>query len=1061
MRATEVHAEAAGAQQRSAAGSVFTVPSGQAFLPAVARAILGGHLPRAGGRPPQSLDLPEITILLPSRRAVRALHDAFLEASSGRALLLPRIRPVVEGEEDLSLLSTLAAREALADADSQIPPAVSEVERLLVLTKLVLRWSETMRDARIELESDLSPFAGAGARTPAQAAHLAGELARLIDMVEMENASLSGLAGLVPDSLSEHWQSTLRFLEIALAWWPQHLVERALISAMDRRNRLILAEAKRLAEQRPLAPVIVAGVNRGIPATVELMRAVAALNSGAIVLPGLDQRLDDESWQAILDGHPEHPQHGLRKLLAALGIDRNDVGILPGTEPDPDLSVRSVVVSEALRPAVTTDRWHEFAHRADRTAVRDALSGITCLEAPTAQDEAEAIALILREALETPGQTAALVSPDRLLARRVAIRLESWGIRIDDSAGRPFAKTVPGTFLSLVIEAASRGFAPVALMALLKHPLTRFGLRAAEVRRAARALELAAFRTAYLGQGVDGVETALERAAREMEGGARRHRAVRRMREDDWRAARDLVLRLKSAFAPLDALFRDGRKQPLRMIAAAHVEAAEVVTRLPADGDASEQGSPLWQDEAGEAASLFFTGLLDPSLHAPDLTAAEYPELYRALIAGLSVRPRVPLHPRLSIWGLLEARLQQPDVIILGSLNEGTWPAVPDPGPWLNRPMRQALGLPLPEEQIGCAAHDFTQLLGARRVYLTRSQKIEGVPTVPSRWLLRLKALLDGMGLPEALASDRPWLAWARARDMVPMCPRLRPPEPRPAIKLRPRSLSATDIEMWIANPYTIFARNILGLEPLPALGQEPDAALRGGIVHEALRRFARRFPDRLPADPRGELLAIGEALLAEYAGNPRIAAFWVPRFERFAHWFAETERNRRAGADRTLAEVSGAHVLAAPAGPFTLKARADRIDVREDGLIITDYKMGTDLERLARRALGGESPQLPLEAMIAMEGGFADLPRARVATLRYISTSGGEPSGDEVTLKAEDIAALANEARDGLQRLIGEFDQEATAYRAVRRARFDYKYDGFAHLARVAEWSSGRNEEE
>jgi ATP-dependent helicase/nuclease subunit B len=1032
---------------------------GQAFLPALAKAILGGHLPRPGGRPPEPLDLPEITVLLPTRRAARALQEAFLSASGGRALLLPRIRPIAAGQEELSLIAEFVASEVSVCAD--MPPAVSEIERMLVLTELVLRWSETVRDARVEPDNGSAHLPATSVTTPAQAAQLAGELARFLDSIETQNADLSGLSKLVPASFSEHWQKTLGFLEIVLAWWPDHLAERQLLSPMDRRNRLLLAEAKRLAEQRPVTPVIVAGVTRSIPATAELMRVVATLDGGAIVLPGLDQFLDEESWQNICDRHPEHPQHGMRNLLATLGIDRVEVSTLPGTEPNAAFAVRSAVLSEALRPAETTDRWHRFAHGVDRTAICDALAGVACLEAPTAQDEAEAVALILREALETPGQTAALVSPDRLLARRVAVRLESWGIRVDDSAGRPFAKTVPGTFLSLVIDAASRAHAPSALMAVLKHPLTRVGLPPGEVRRAARSLELAAFRSTYLGHGLDGVEMALDRAAHDVESGARRHRAVRRICEDDWRAARDLVLRLRSAFAPLDALFRDARKQPLRTIAAAHVEAAEALTRLPANGGASEQGPLLWRDEAGEAASLFFTGILDPNLRAPDLTAADYPELYRGLSAGLSVRSRVPPHPRLSIWGPLEARLQQPDVIVLGSLNEGTWPAVPDPGPWLNRPMRQALGLPLPEEQIGFAAHDFTQLLGAKRVYLTRSQKIDGVPTVPSRWLLRLKALLQGMGLGDALAAESPWLGWARARDLVAICPRLRPPEPRPAVNLRPRSLSATDIEKWISNPYAIFARCILGLEPLPALGQEPDAALRGGIIHEALARFMRRFPDGLPPDPHGELLAIGEALLAEYAGDPRVAAFWVPRFERFACWFAETEQNRRTGGTRTLAEVGGAHVLPAPAGPFTLKARADRIDVSEDGLNITDYKTGTNLEQLARRAHSCESPQLPLEAMIAMEGGFAGLAKARVAALRYISASGGEPPGDEVKVKAEDISALANKARDGLIRLIAQFDQEATPYRAVRRARFNYQYDDYAHLARAAEWSTGGNGED
>jgi ATP-dependent helicase/nuclease subunit B len=992
---------------------------------------------------------------------VRALHEAFLKASTGPALLLPRIRPIEEGDEELSLLSELAAGAGMAGADPEIPAAMTELERLLVLTDLVLRWSEKMQDTCRDLEGDLSTFMGAGARTPAQAAHLASELARLIDLAETENANLFGLAGLVPDRLSEHWQKTLRFLEIALAWWPEQLSERGLISPMDRRNRLVLAETKRLCALRPLAPVIVAGVTRSTPATVELMRVVATLEKGAIVLPGLDQQLDDESWRAVSDQHPEHPQYGLRRLLAALAIDRSQVSILPRTEPDIVSTVRSALVSEALRPAATTERWHEFAHAVDGMAVADALAGVSCLEAASAEDEAEAIALILREALETPGQTAALVSPDRRLARRVAVRLKRWGIAIDDSAGRPFAKTVPGTFLSLVIEAASRGFAPAALMPLLNHPLTRVGLEAKEVRRAARALELAAFRTAYLGEGLDGADAAIERAARGVESGARRHRAVCRMREDDWRAAQDLIQRLKSAFTPVDRLFRDRRKWALKTIAAAHVQSAEALARLPPNGDATAQGASLWHDEAGEVGCLFFTGLLDPSVHALDLAAADYPELYRRLITGLTVRSLMPLHPRLSIWGPFQARLQQPDVVILGSLNEGTWPPVPVSGPWLNRPMRQALGLPLPEEQIGYAAHDFTQLLGAKRVYLTRSQKIDGAPTVPSRWLLRLQALLHGIGLREALAADKPWLGWARARDLAPVCPRLRAPEPRPAVALRPRSLSATDIERWIANPYAIFARNILGLEPLPALGQAPDAALRGSIIHEALSRFARRFPDGLPADIRGELLVIGEAVLGEYTSNPRVAAFWVPLFERFADWFAETEQSRRAGVTRTLAEVAGAHVVAGPAGPFTLKARADRIDSREDGLTITDYKTGTGLERLARRALEGEAPQLPLEAMIAMEGGFAGLANARVVALRYISASGGEPRGDELSLKAENVAALANKAREGLQRLIALFDQESTPYRAVRRARFSYDYDDYAHLARVAEWSTGGDEED
>jgi ATP-dependent helicase/nuclease subunit B len=322
--------------------------------------------------------------------------------------------------------------------------------------------------------------------------------------------------------------------------------------------------------------------------------------------------------------------------------------------------------------------------------VRDALDGVSLIAAPSAQDEAEAIALILREAAETPGRTAALVSPDRLLARRVAVRLEAWGIRVDDSAGRPFAKTAPGTFLDLVISAIAKDFAPADTMALLKHPLTRLGLNAFDVRRTSRALEIAAFRDIYLGAGLEGVAAALTRAEQETASGDRRHAVVRRLRPDDWKGAHELVDRLKEAFAPLLSVFANPNEQPIQTTAAAHVATAEALARLPTKSD-GEEASPLWQGEAGAAASMFFTGLLAPNLPAPRIKATDYADLYRSLIVGENVRPRIPVHQRLFIWGPFEARLQQTDVMILGSLNDGTWPRAADPGPWLNRPMRAAL----------------------------------------------------------------------------------------------------------------------------------------------------------------------------------------------------------------------------------------------------------------------------------------------------------------------------------------------------------------------------------
>ncbi len=1052
------------ARSGSAAASVYTVPAGEPFLDVLAKAILKGDLPRRGGSVPELLDLPKMTLLLPTRRATRALQDAFLRASGGRSMLLPSIRPISEGDEDASLIADVSGLTGNGDGED-VPPAISELQRRLALTRFVMRWFEAQKNA----DRAGDPYFGTMAHTPAQAAQLAKELGRLMDMVETEGASFEKIASLVPEAYSEHWQKTLTFLEIVTGMWPDYLREQGVLSPADRRNRLILAEANRLTSAPPSGPVIVAGVTGSIPATVELMRAVACLPNGAIVLPALDMRLDEESWQAVCPDHPEHPQFGLKKLLDALSLNRQDVAVLAGAEAEEDAAGRLFVVSETMRPAATTGRWHTLTEAPKAASrVKSALGGVSLVEAPGPQDEAEAVSLILRQALEVPGRTAALVSPDRLLARRVAVRLESWGIRVDDSAGRPFAKTVPGAFLDLVVETAAKDFAAAELMSLLKHPLTRLGLNPFEVRRAARALEIAAFRAPYLASGLDGVERALERAVAEAQPGAgmRRHMAVGRLWDEDWAGARDLLQRLRSAFAPLADAFAGETQKPLRAFAKAHAETAVATAQLPEVADGGEAPpSELWRGEAGEAASRFFQGLEDETLPDLAVTRYDYPDLYRSLLHGENVRPRLPVHPRLFIWGPFEARLQQPDIVILGSLNDGTWPEAADPGPWLNRPMRQGLGLPSPEEKIGYAAHDFATLLGATNVILTRAEKIDGVPTVPSRWLLRLKALLAGLDQLDVLTPDETWLGWARRRDYVPDAQKkkLERPAPRPPVSQRPRKLSVSRIETWIGNPYAIFAGNILRLEALDPLGGPPSASLRGNIIHEALSRFAKDYPDTLPANIADELVSRATAVLEEYAAHPRVAAFWIPRFQRFAAWFAATEPGRRAGTETVVAETNGSLVFSTPAGPFTLTARADRIDVSPDALVITDYKSGGFPNDKAVK--DGLAPQLPLEAAIALgldeHAGFEFVPERGVSALRYIRASGGEPPGEEREVKVDDVAGLAVQQLDGLKRLVAQFDDEATPYAPLRRAQFTYKYDSYAHLARVAEWSAAWGEGE
>ena len=1038
-----------GRRPKGAAPRLYTIPQNAAFLDSLARAILAGDLPAAGGEPPTAEALPHYTILLPTRRAARALREAFLRVSGGDVVLLPRIRALGDVDEDevyFAPQSDLTGQSALA---LELPQAIGSLERRLVMTQLVLAWSEA-----VAKESSGTGAAGEpeiAAATPAQAASLADDLIRLLDTIENEQADLSKLRDLVPERFASHWQLTVDFMKIVTEHWPSYLEEKGLISPYQRRNALMAAESRALAANPPAAPVIAAGSTGSIPATAQLLRTIANLPLGAVVLPGLDLELDQESWDAISADHPEHPQFGMKQLLERIGAVRDEVEVLPGRGPDRVGKARLKLISEAMRPAGTTERW---PHRDADTASSDlaeAIQGLSLVEAPTAEDEAEVIALILRETLETQEKSAALVTPDRTLARRVAARLEKWNIRVDDSAGAPLAKTPPGVFMDLVIDAVDSGFAALPLLALLKHPLARLGRSAAEVRGSARVLELAVFRQAIPATGLGGARNALRRARARPDPAGSSRPSGQRLGKEELEKAEQLVGDVSRAFAPLAEFFGRRTKAAIAELTATHVAAAEALAR-----DESSETGALWGGEAGEALALILAEIISGTNVGPRISPRHYAEFYRNLVTGPMVRPRRPAHPRLHIWGPLEARLQHADVVVLGGLNEGTWPRTEEADAWLNRPMRKEIGLPAPERRIGLAAHDVAQLWGAEKVTITRAERQEGVPTVPSRWLLRLEAVLAGAGVSNGLRPIEPWLAWAHSRDRVEVLKPVPRPAPKPPVEARPRRLSVTRIEEWIANPYAIFARDILDLTPVEPIGGEPDAALRGRLVHDVMQRFAAQYPQELPEEIAAELMRLADKLFEEFGAHPSIRAFWRPQLERFASWFAATEPDRRRGVARSFSEVPGELELEAQAGNFILRARADRIDLNQNGgLAIYDYKTGQPPTKTA--VSGGRAPQLPLEAAIAQGGGFRGIESHDVKALRFIWASGGRIPGDERDVSDGDAGALAEQALAGLRALIEAFDRPETPYEVLRRPGFEarYRYDDYAHLARVAEWSS------
>ncbi|NJM28817.1 MAG: double-strand break repair protein AddB [Rhizobiales bacterium] len=754
---------------------------------------------------------------------------------------------------------------------------------------------------------------------------------------------------------------------------------------------------------------------------------MAKHENGAVVLPGVDMTLDGASWGAI---SPQHPQYALKQFLAHCETDRSGVADLT-----PGSSDRVWLAGETMRPSSTTDNWLQALEGNDDRIAAGA-AGVRILACDSLEEEAEAIAFVLRECLEAEGKTAALVTPDRTLARMVKAALTRWNIGIDDSAGEPLAKTPAASLLLLLCDAALSDIAPSDLARIIHHPLARFGKDEHEAERRASVFDLAVMRRKPSAMNFDGcLMLARSRPSKKF-----LHPALQRLSDEEWSLCAALAADLELQLRPLIAI----KTGP----ADAHIEMLLAAARGAA-GDAV--------DNRPESRALLdaLGGIKAEAQRLGQCAFTETAQVLRHALQSMPFRLPEQLKQRLSILGPLEARLIKPDTIILGGLNEGVWPSQPDAGPWLNRPMRDVLGLQQPERQIGQMAHDFVQAFGCANVYLAYARRTGSATALPCRWLLRLEMICnwakveihDGRIPQLVAAADTP-----QRVIPTPM------PRPKPPLALRPRSLSVTSIEKLIGDAYAIYARKILNLAPLEDHEDEEDYALRGMLFHDVLGEFGQRFPAALPADALEALLAIAEERFAAYDAIPEARRFWLPRFRRFATWFAGYDRiELRPTLQSVHAETSGKRVFDISGAVFDLTACADRIDILKDGTArILDFKSG---EPPSGRAVErGEHPQLTLEAAIHAKNGFALPAGGDTSEIAYVKISGGDPPGAYILpkIRDHDLATLVREHTEGLERLILAFDDEDTPY--VPRGRNDdaEKSLDYDHLSRFREWVSG-----
>lgn len=960
--------------------NIFTIEAEQPFADVLCR----GIRERFGSDP---LTLSNITLLLPNRRSCRAVREAFLRQSGGVPMLLPTMQPLGDVGDDDTPLTLHTQGEAL-----DLPPVLSTMQTRIILTTLIEKWqASNTKGEKI---------------TTSQAAHLAIELAALLTEVEREQLSFEQLSSIVPDEFAQHWQITLDFLRILMEHWPDILAEKGAVDSARHRNLALGLQQKYWQDHPPAHPVIAAGSTGSIPAVAQLLKTIATLPNGMVVLPGLDTGLDTESWEILSEAHP---QFGLKTLLEAMEVVPEKVKPWQYDAANDHNSVRLQLIREVMRPAETSHRWQHL-----KSENFGAIEGITRLDLSTMQEEAAVIALMLRQMLETPDKTAALVTQDRLLARRVASMMQRWEVTVDDSAGMELGNTTAAVFLRLVADMALACAAPVALLACLKHPLATGGMEAGQFRHHVRTLE-----------------TKILRGVRPPAG----------LKALYGKCPQPLIATLE-AMEPFIAALQQ-KQLSFKELITLHIQCAEFLAATSGQSGAER----LWARDEGEQLKQWLDELLASIPEFKPIDPADYIGLFEAMLVGQSWRPRYGAHPRLSILSPMEARMQHFDLVILGGLNEGVWPMANKADPWMSRPMRKEFGLPLFERKTGLSAHDFAQLFCATQVVMTRPEKAAGSQTIPSRWLLRLDAVLKILRRQEVIKPDKPWRLWAAAlvapSEVVPYAA----PRPTPPVSARPRTLSVTRIERLMRDPYSIYASKILHLKALDPIDQDPGAAQFGNFVHKALDVFVQRYDEVQDGSYHAFLLSCAKVVLAKERLGVAVETLWWPKFERIASWFVENEAKRRSRGVKIYSEIKGKHTMQG----FTITAKADRVEIDADGHIaIIDYKTGT--APTDTDVVLGFSPQMTLEALIAEEGGFEQL-HGKAEELAYWRLNAKESDDKRTKPVKASTEVLIEEARQGVQELIALFDREQTPYLYAPVPQKSPTYNDFEHLARKKEW--------
>jgi len=939
-----------------------------------------------------NVPLSSIKIFLPTRRGARTLQESFLQLSNGK----PRLLPIMQSIGDVDLDEAVFHDATVAD----IPPAIDPNHRQMILARLLERaWPHDYNYS--------------------QALTMASDLGHLIDQIHTEDLNIQNLNDIMSvKEFAEYWEMTSSFLINLLGGiWPHYLKDMGMIDGGLHRKLRIQALTAFYKSNPPTTPVIMAGSTGSIPVTREFIKTIGTCDLGHVILPALDTIMDEKTWFHV---EPGHPQYLLNNLLTSCHVERSNVGLL-GVTARQD---RLMLMSEMMRPASQTHIWQSLS--GDKNTIESALGGITICEADNDHHESMVIALSLLEIAADPDQqkTAVLITPNRYLAMRVQANLKQWGIDIDDSGGTTLTNTSIGQFTLSVIDAYQNDqIAPVPFLTTLKNP--------------------------YIGNQYDRMRTHVRSLERELFRGVRPHGNFDALIGQSDKN-KDVLSFLKTQFAPFSD-FQNGAYD-VSDILTAHIQTLENLANSTDETGAER----LWKGDDGEALSNLFQSLLACSYNLPQMTLSDYHEFLQSMMMKTSFTANFGKHPRISILGQIESRMIKADRVILSGLNEGIWPPESGFDAWMSRSMRGHFGLPSLEQKTTLSAHDFACGFCASDVFVTRSKKSDGQPTLSSRWLERLNTVLQAADI-----DDQKWPhkqgekynEWARMTiqaDNIQPIPR---PAPKPDIDRRPTEFSVTEIEKFMRDPYWIYAKKILRLRKLDDVDMDVTVADRGTLIHNTIEKFTTENPYHLPDNAYDRLCEIGEDVFHNDNLNPEIHGLWWPRFTKMAKWFIGHENDWRGETVEIHSELKGTITL----GDFKLSGKADRIERRTDGTYaIIDYKTGAAPS--AGDVNMGVASQLPLEALILDQAGFDTIAPTDNYLLQYWILNGAGDGGSVTVAqgaRGSEISTLMTQARYGLSALLNVFHNTNIPYIASPDASRMIKteYNDYAHLERISEW--------